>query len=179
MWHQPCQCCKYTSLSVIQKHATKKLVIHVESHASAVSLLKSGEQCYIKAIDNKNDLTQLSVGSRAPLAPVTHFFFLNCIKARAIWSTITSVLQGLKSGPKVFKKSTDKALLNIAHNSDGITAEEQSVVDLCIKQSAIIQKLETFSEFAVHKVWTCWHKCLQRHFLKTHSEPILTCCRTC
>ena len=30
----------------------KKLFTHVESHASAVSLLESGEQCYIKAINN-------------------------------------------------------------------------------------------------------------------------------
>ena len=32
----------------------KKLFIHLESHASAVSLLKSREQCYIKAINNNN-----------------------------------------------------------------------------------------------------------------------------
>ena len=31
----------------------KKLVTHVESHASAVSLFKSGEQRYIKAISIK------------------------------------------------------------------------------------------------------------------------------
>ena len=45
MWHQPCQHCKYTTSVDTQK----KLVTHVESHVSAVSLLKSGEQHYIKA----------------------------------------------------------------------------------------------------------------------------------
>ena len=40
---------KYTTLLDIQKRA-KKLVTHVESHASAVSLFESGEQRYIKAI---------------------------------------------------------------------------------------------------------------------------------
>ena len=33
----------------------KKLFTHVESHASAVSLLNSGEQRYIKAINNNNN----------------------------------------------------------------------------------------------------------------------------
>ena len=42
LWHQPCQHCKYTTSVDIQTHY-KKLFIHVESHASAVSLLKSGE----------------------------------------------------------------------------------------------------------------------------------------
>ena len=44
MWHQPCQRCKYTTSVDIQKRAIKKLVTKVESHASAVSLLESGEQ---------------------------------------------------------------------------------------------------------------------------------------
>ena len=43
MWHQPCQRCKYTTSVDIQK---LKLITHVESHASAVSLLESGEQRY-------------------------------------------------------------------------------------------------------------------------------------
>ena len=43
LWHQPCQRCKYTTLVDIQKHTIKKLFTHVESHASAVSLLKCGE----------------------------------------------------------------------------------------------------------------------------------------
>ena len=55
MWHQPCQRCKYTTSVDIQKARYKKLVTHVESHASAVSLLESGEQRYIKAIDNNNN----------------------------------------------------------------------------------------------------------------------------
>ena len=42
MWHQPCQCCKYTTLVDIQTRY-KKLVTHVESHVSAVSLLESGK----------------------------------------------------------------------------------------------------------------------------------------
>ena len=49
-WHQPCQRCKYTTSVDIKKTRYKKLVIHVESHASAVSLFESGEQRYIKAI---------------------------------------------------------------------------------------------------------------------------------
>ena len=43
MWHQPCQCCKYTTSVDIQKACYKKLFTHVESHASTVSLLESGE----------------------------------------------------------------------------------------------------------------------------------------
>ena len=39
MWHQPCQCISMD----IQKTRHKKLVIHVQSHESAVSLLESGE----------------------------------------------------------------------------------------------------------------------------------------
>ena len=39
----------------IQKTRYKKLVTRVESHASAVSLLESGEQRYIKAINNNNN----------------------------------------------------------------------------------------------------------------------------
>ena len=35
---------------IFKKRAIKKLFTHVESHASAVSLLNSGEQRYIKAI---------------------------------------------------------------------------------------------------------------------------------
>ena len=41
-WHQPCQRCKYTTLVDIQNSRYKKLVVHVEPHASAVSLLESG-----------------------------------------------------------------------------------------------------------------------------------------
>ena len=36
----------------------KKLVTRVESHANAVSLLKRGEQHYIKAINNNKGLTK-------------------------------------------------------------------------------------------------------------------------
>ena len=43
MWYQPCQLCKYTTSVHIQKARYKKLVTHGESHASAVSLLESGE----------------------------------------------------------------------------------------------------------------------------------------
>ena len=50
LWHQPCQRCTYTTSVDIPKRAMKKLVTRVESHASAVSLLESGEQRYIKAI---------------------------------------------------------------------------------------------------------------------------------
>ena len=43
MWHQPCQRCKYTTSVDIQKKHYKKLVTHVESNASAMSLLESEE----------------------------------------------------------------------------------------------------------------------------------------
>ena len=56
MWHQPCRRFKKTTSVDIQERRYKKLVIHVQSHASAVSLLKSGERCYIKAVDNNNNL---------------------------------------------------------------------------------------------------------------------------
>ena len=46
MWHQPCQRCKYTTSVDIQKR-TIKLVIHVEPHAIAVSLLKRAENSAI------------------------------------------------------------------------------------------------------------------------------------
>ena len=46
--------CKYTTSVDIQKRAIKKLFTHVESHASGVSLLESGELRYIKAINNNN-----------------------------------------------------------------------------------------------------------------------------
>ena len=47
MWHQPCQRCKYTTSVDIQKTRYKKLVTHVESHTSAVSLLKRAENSAI------------------------------------------------------------------------------------------------------------------------------------
>ena len=37
------------------KPRSKKLVIHVGSHANALSLLESGEQRYRKAINNNNN----------------------------------------------------------------------------------------------------------------------------
>ena len=43
-----------TPLSWIFKTQFKKLVTHVESHASAVSLLQSEEQRYTKAINNND-----------------------------------------------------------------------------------------------------------------------------
>ena len=43
-----------TPLRWIVKNALKKLFTHAESHASAVSLLESGEKRYIKAINNNN-----------------------------------------------------------------------------------------------------------------------------
>ena len=44
LWHQPCQLYKYTTSVDIQlKTRYKKLFTHVESHASAVSLLESRE----------------------------------------------------------------------------------------------------------------------------------------
>ena len=41
----------------IQKTRYKKLVTNIESHASAVSLFESGEERYIKAINNNNEET--------------------------------------------------------------------------------------------------------------------------
>ena len=45
MWHQPRQRCKYATSVDIQKRAidNRKPFVHVESQASAVSLLESGE----------------------------------------------------------------------------------------------------------------------------------------
>ena len=43
MWHQPCQCCKYTTSVDIQKTRYRNLVTHVESHVSTVSLHESKE----------------------------------------------------------------------------------------------------------------------------------------
>jgi len=44
MWHQPCLRCKYTtSMDILKNALYKKLVTHVESHVSAVSLLKRAE----------------------------------------------------------------------------------------------------------------------------------------
>ena len=43
-----------TPLRGYSKMCNKKLFTHVESHASAVSLLESGEQRYIKAINDNN-----------------------------------------------------------------------------------------------------------------------------
>ena len=54
LWHQPRQRCKYTTSVDIQKTRYKKLFTHVESHASAVCLLESGEKRYIKVINNNN-----------------------------------------------------------------------------------------------------------------------------
>ena len=59
-----CQRCKYTTSVDIQKACYKKLVIHVESHASAVSLLESGEQRYKKAINNNNNLDSVSLSGQ-------------------------------------------------------------------------------------------------------------------
>ena len=47
MWHQPCQRFKYTTSVDIQKTRYKKLVTHVESHASAESLLEKVENSTI------------------------------------------------------------------------------------------------------------------------------------
>ena len=47
MWHQPCQRCKYTTSVDIKNTRYKKLVTHVEPHASAVSLLKRAENSAI------------------------------------------------------------------------------------------------------------------------------------
>ena len=55
MWHQPRQRCKYTTSVDIQKRAIL-LFTHVESHASAVSLLESGVNSTVKAINNNNIL---------------------------------------------------------------------------------------------------------------------------
>ena len=44
-----------------KKREKKKLVTHIELHASAMSLLESGEQRYIKAINNNNNNNLLHV----------------------------------------------------------------------------------------------------------------------
>ena len=55
MWHQPCQRGKYTTSVDIENRATKKLYTNVELHARTMSLQESGEECYIKAINNNNN----------------------------------------------------------------------------------------------------------------------------
>ena len=45
----------FSSVDNYSKTRYKKLFTHVESHPSAVSLLESGEQRYIKAINNSNN----------------------------------------------------------------------------------------------------------------------------
>ena len=47
MWHQSCWRCKYTTSVEIQKTRYKKLVIHVEPHATAISLFKRVENSAI------------------------------------------------------------------------------------------------------------------------------------
>ena len=51
---KPYKPCTYTTLVDIQKMCYKKLVTHVEAHASAVSLLQGTEQHYMKAINNNS-----------------------------------------------------------------------------------------------------------------------------
>ena len=58
MWHQPCQCCKYTTSVDIKNMRYKKLVTHVEPHASEVSLLKRAENSAIQAIINHQSINQ-------------------------------------------------------------------------------------------------------------------------
>ena len=54
MWHQPCQRCKYTTSVDIQKTRHIKLITHVESHASAVSLLKRAQNSDIIISDHQS-----------------------------------------------------------------------------------------------------------------------------
>ena len=54
MWHQPCQRYKYTTSVNIKKTRYKKLVTHVEPHASAVSLLKRTENSAINISDHQS-----------------------------------------------------------------------------------------------------------------------------
>ena len=68
MWHQPCQRCNYITSLDIQKTRHKKLFTHAESHASAVSLLESGEERYVKAI-NYNNHNNLSHDKSRELDP--------------------------------------------------------------------------------------------------------------
>ena len=53
---------------IFKKRAIKKLVTHVESHASAVSLLESREQRYIKSHQqqNNNNKVHLSCAHQRP-----------------------------------------------------------------------------------------------------------------
>ena len=54
MWHQPCALSVH-HFSGSSKPRYKKLFTHVESHASAVSLLESREERYVKAINSNNN----------------------------------------------------------------------------------------------------------------------------
>ena len=107
MWRQACQRCKYTTSVDIQKTHYKKLFTYVESHASAVSLLESGEQRYIQAINN--NITVRNKGQRLTwLASVPRFCadmqvaickldtldHKTCCSASALYSNATSLCQG-------------------------------------------------------------------------------------
>ena len=67
MWHQSCQRCKNTTSVDIEKRAIKSYsLIITESHTSAVNLLESGEQRYIKTINNSSNVYRVQelCGSR-------------------------------------------------------------------------------------------------------------------
>ena len=66
MWHRPCLRCKCTISEDIQKMRYKKLVTHVEPHASAVSLLKRAEN---------SSWTRLSKDQTGLSATLTHKLF--------------------------------------------------------------------------------------------------------
>ena len=84
MWHQPCQRCNYTTSVDIQSRAIEKLVSRVKLHASAVSLLESGEQRCVKAINNIRCVRLCLFSALSPMVGALEIAII----------TITSVLAG-------------------------------------------------------------------------------------
>ena len=74
MWHQPCQCCRYTTLVDLLYFLKcyKKLFTHAESHVSAASLLQSGEYNYTNYIWYSSDQQQQTLLVHARLFGCFH-----------------------------------------------------------------------------------------------------------
>ena len=91
-WHQPCQCCKYTTSVDTQKQQQqnallKKLVTHVESHASAVSLLQSGEWRYCKSDQQQQllHLCQTTLITPGFCITTAHIAYVSTNKTNTVW----------------------------------------------------------------------------------------------
>ena len=65
MGHQPCQRCKYITSVDIQKSSIEKLVTHVESNASSVSLLSRERRIALYERDSTTTTVTDSVKQQA------------------------------------------------------------------------------------------------------------------